>query len=251
MFNWRGDKGPRSTICRARPCWTRWWPFSLCWAWYRAVGLRYERPLPVLYTLWFVGILSLGVLSVAHEAPTARRTIGIIPLVYLLVALVVDQFLRIWRTAWRDKGVHVANLAVAALVTVAMVANARVYFQVQAEDPTVWSAYSPSKSAIGRLTTLPAEATVLITPQYEHHSAIRLIGRDHPYRASIRWAMYLLRGPAEQDLIYLLEPVDRPLLSLLQQIYPAGEAEEHQDRYGQSLFLSYRVPATESAATRG
>ncbi|MEI2691806.1 MAG: glycosyltransferase family 39 protein [Anaerolineae bacterium] len=156
MFNWRGDEAALNNLPGAPMLDTLvaiLFVLGLVYAlWYT---LR-ARPLPVLYTLWFVGILSLGVLSVAHEAPTARRTIGMIPLVYLLVALVVDQFFRIWRTAWRDKGVRVANLAVAALVTVAMVANARVYFQVQAEDPTVWSAYSPSEFSHRAFSDHPA-----------------------------------------------------------------------------------------------
>jgi len=107
---------------------------------------------------------------------------------------------------------------------------------------------------VGRfLATLPAETQVLITPQYEHHSAVKLIGRDHPYRALNPVDDVPYRGPAAagQDLVYVLEPVDRPLLGLLQQIYPAGEAEEHLDRYGQSLFLSYRVAGDDLAASQG
>jgi hypothetical protein len=225
------------------------------------LGLAYSlwhtlraQPLPVLYVLWFAGILSLGVLSVAHEAPTARRTIGIIPLVYLFVALVVEQFFHAWRRAWRGQGERFINLAVAAVVAVVMVANARVYFQVQAVEPSVWSAYSPNESAVGRfLATLPPETTVLVTPQYEHHSAVRLIGRDHPYRALNPVDDVPFRGSAAagKDLVYVLEPVDRPLLGLLQQIYPSGAVEEHLDRYGQNLFLSYRVPGADLAATQG
>jgi hypothetical protein len=252
MFNWQGDLAALNNLPGAPMLDTLvaiLFVLGLAYAlWYT---LR-ARPVPVLYTLWFVGILSLGVLSVAHEAPTARRTIGMIPLVYLFVALVADQFFRIWSLAWRGRGARVANLAVAGLVIVAMVANARVYFQTQAPDPSVWSAYSPNESAVGRfLATLPGEATVLITPQYEHHSAVKLIGRDHPYRALDPVDDMPYRGPADQELIYILEPVDRPLLTLLQQIYPAGQAEEHLDRYGQNLFLSYRVPAADLAATQG
>jgi hypothetical protein len=194
------------------------------------------------------------VLSVAHEAPTARRTIGMVPLIYLFGALVVDQVFQVWRTAWRGQGERFINLAVAAVVAGVMVANARVYFQVQAVEPSVWSAYSPNESAVGRfLATLPPETTVLITPQYEHHSAVRLIGRDHPYRAlnPVQDVPYRGQAAAGQDLVYVLEPVDRPLLGLLQQIYPTGLSEQHLDRYGQNLFLSYQVPGADLAATQG
>ncbi len=254
MFNWQGDQAALNNLPGAPMLDTL---VALLFVLGLAYALWYTlraRSVPLLTMLWFAGILSLGVLSVAHEAPTARRTIGMIPLIYLLVALVVDQLLRAWRMAWRSQGQRVFDVAVAAVVAVVMLANARVYFQVQAPDPSVWSAFSPNESAVGRfLATLPPESTVLITPQYEHHSAVRLIGRDHPYRAlnPVDDVPYRGAAAAGQDLIYVLEPVDRPLLGLLQQIYPAGEAEEHLDRYGQNLFLSYRVAAADLAATQG
>ncbi|MFZ2358943.1 MAG: PA14 domain-containing protein, partial [Anaerolineae bacterium] len=254
MFNWQGDAAALNNLPGAPM-------LDTLVAVLLVLGLAYAlwytlraRPLPVLYVLWFAGILSLGVLSVAHEAPTARRTIGMIPLVYLFAALVIDQLFLAWRSAWRGKGERFINLAVAAVVAVVMVANARVYFQVQAVDPSVWSAYSPNESAVGRfLATLPPETTVLVTPQYEHHSAVKLIGRDHPYRAlnPVDDVPYRGAAAAGQDLVYVLEPVDRPLLGLLQQIYPTGAVEEHLDRYGQNLFLSYRVPGVDLAATQG
>ena len=191
-------------------------------------------------------------LSVAHEAPTARRTIGLIPLIYLLVALVADQFFLAWHTAWRGKGDRAFALVAAAAVALIAFGNARTYFRVQAPDPSVWSAYSPNKSAVGKyLATLPAEATVLITPQFEHHSSIKLMGRGHPYRALNPVDDLPYRGAASGDLVYVLEPVDRPLLGLLQQIYPAGQAQEHRDRFGQELFLSYTVPQANLAASQG
>ena len=252
MFNWQGDQAALNNLPGAPMLDTLaalLFVLGLAYAlWY---ALR-ARSAPVLYVLWFAGILSLGVLSVAHEAPTARRTIGMIPLVYLLVALVVDQLLRAWRIAWRGVGQRVFDVGVVAVVAVVMLANARVYFQVQAPDPSVWAAFSPNESAVGRfLASLPSDSTVLITPQYEHHSAVKLIGRDHPYRALNPVDDVPYRGPASQDLVYILEPVDRPLLTLLQQIYPAGAAEEHLDRYGQNLFLSYRIAAADLAATQG
>lgn len=254
MFNWRGDQAALNNLPGAPM-------LDALVAVLFVLGLAYTlwhalraRPVPVLYLLWFVGILSLGVLSVAHEAPSARRTIGMLPLVYLLVALGVDQLLRAWRGAWRGAGERFVNLAVAALVVVFMAANARAYFQVQAVHPAVWSAYSPNESAVGRyLATLPPETTTLVTAQVEHHSAVKLIGRDRPYLVlnPVDDVPYRGQVAAGHDLVYVLEPVQRPLVSLLEQIYPSGVAEEHLDPHGFSLFLSYRVPGEDLAATQG
>ena len=77
------------------------------------------------------------------------------------------------------------------------------------------------------------------------------MGRGHPYRALNPVDDLPYRGAASGDLVYILEPVDRPLLSLLQQVYPAGLAEEQRDPFGQELFLSYTVPQADLAASQG
>ncbi len=252
MFNWQGDAAALNNLPGAPMLDTLvaiLFVLGVAYAlWYTLRG----RPLPVLYTIWFVSLASLAVLSVAHEAPTARRTIGLIPLIYLLVALVADQFFLAWHTAWRGKGDRVFALVAAAAVALTAFGNVRTYFRVQAPDPSVWSAYSPNESAVGEyLATLPVDATVLITPLFEHHSSIKLMGRGHPYRALNPVDDLPYRDAASGDLVYVLEPVDRPLLGLLQQIYPAGQAEEHLDRFGQELFLSYTVPQANLAASQG
>ncbi|MFZ2489768.1 MAG: PA14 domain-containing protein [Anaerolineae bacterium] len=254
MFNWHGDAAALNNLPGAPMLDTLvavLFVLGLVYTLWYALRLR---SLPVLYLLWFAGILSLGVLSVAHEAPTARRTIGLIPLIYLWVALVLDQWVLAWRAVWRGFGDRAGRLVLTALVGVVMASNARTYFAVQAPNPSVWSAYSPNESAVARyLAMLTADDVVLITPQFEHHSAVKLIGRDHSYRAfnPVEDVPYRAAADPVHALVYLLEPVDSPILSLLQQIYPNGQSEDHTDRYGQNLFLSFRVPAQDLATTQG
>ena len=252
MFNWQGDQAALNNLPGAPMLDTVvaiLFVLGLAYALWYAL---HARPVPVLYVLWFVGIVSLGVLSVSHEAPTARRTIGIVPLVYLFAALVADQFFLAWKAAWRGRGVRWFNVAVALIVVLVMVSNARAFFTEQATNPSVETAFSPYESAVGEyLTTLPGDATVLITPQFEHHSAIKLIARDHSHRALDVVNDLPYRSATSGDLVYILEPADRPLLGLMQQIYPTGVAEEHRAETGELLFLSYVVPAADLAETRG
>ncbi len=133
-----------------------------------------------------------------------------------------------------------------------MLSNVRVFFSEQATNPSVETAFSPYESAVGEyLTTLPADATVLITPQFEHHSAIKLIARDRAHRALDIVDDLPYRSATGGDLVYILEPADRPLLGLMQQIYPTGMASEYRAETDELLFLSYVVPAADLAETRG
>jgi DNA-binding beta-propeller fold protein YncE len=261
MFHWQGDGAALNNLPGAPM-------FDTLVAMLFILGMGYSlwyalqlRALPVLYILWFVGILSLGVFSATHEAPTARRTIGIAPLGYLMVALVADQVFARWRQTWRGMGNRVLGFATAALVIVVVFGNGRTYFEVQALHPDVWAAYSPVESAIGRyLVDLPADATVLVDPRFEHHSAVRLIGRERPFRAFDPIRDIPFRGrsgdvasasvPGEQ-LIYVLDPVDKPLVALLETIYPTGMAQEHRDRYERLHFLSFAVGIAQAQAMQG
>ena len=168
MFNWQGDGAALNNLPGAPMLDTLVAVLFVLGVAYALWHALHARPLPVLYVIWFVAIASVTVLSVAHEAPSARRTIGLIPLIYLLVALFADQLFLTWHTAWRGKGDRALSVVVAATVAFVAFGNARTYFEKQAPDPSVWSAYSPNESAVGRyLATLP------VRRNRAHHTAVR------------------------------------------------------------------------------
>jgi hypothetical protein len=252
MFNWQGDNAALNNLPGA-PMLGSLAAVAL------VLGLAYSfwylwraKPVPVLYILTFVAVASLAVLSVAQEAPSARRTIGLLPLIYLFVALAADQLFLAWQLAWGGLGQRALGAGVAAVVLVVSLGNIRTYFEDQAPHPDVWNAYSPSESAVGRyLAALPGDAVVLVSPQYEHHSAVRLIGREQPYRALEPLADLPYRGTVDAALVYVLEPEDQPTLNLLARLYPGGSATIQRDRFDRPLFASYVVPAAEVAASEG
>ena len=53
------------------------------------------------------------------------------------------------------------------------------------------------------------------------------------------------------EVEFLLEPMDDRIIPLLQQLYPDGEYQNHQDRYNRTLFLTYRIPRAALDAARG
>lgn len=234
------------------------------------LGLAYMlrhlwRPLPFLSFTWIIVVGSVAVLSVAHEAPTARRPIGLLPVIFLLVGLVLDRAWDAYLTAWRLPKTEPARartlqrasqpflLALLALVLYVGAVNADTFFNKQAKDPSVWRAFSASEAAIGQyLRDLPPNAQVYLSPAFERHSAVELISRRRPYTL-LNLAEHLpLRDiQADHDVVYVMEALDQRLVPLMQQIYPAGVADYHRDPFGASLFVSYRVPAAAVAQGRG
>ena len=210
------------------------------------------RELPFLYLVWFVGVASLAVLSVAHEAPTARRPIGLIPVIYLLAAAVFQQIWWAWSDAWGEKRWRPLAIALAALTVFVMLANINTYYRVQAVDPSVWAAYSPNESAVGEyLADVPPETRIYMSPQFTHHSAVHYIGGEHDIIPLNLGRHIPLREDPGADVIFLLETVDERLIPLLQQLYPNGVYEVHRDRFDRSLFLTYSVPRFAFDEARG
>ncbi|HEY53884.1 MAG TPA: hypothetical protein G4N94_10545, partial [Caldilineae bacterium] len=250
MFNWQGDMAalnnlPGAPLLHAvvAVLLVLGMAWALRWFW---------KELPFFYLIWFAAVASVAVLSVAHEAPTARRPIGLIPVIYLLVAAVFSQIWRAWEGAWGQKRWKPLAIGLSAVVIFVMAANLHTYFRVQAVDSSVQNAYSPSESAVGEyLTTLPADEIIYMTPQYIHHSAVTFIGGPHNLR-ELNLAQHIpLRDDPGGDVTFLLEFGDERLLPLLQQLYPSGQPQVHRDDFGRTLFVTFHIPHSAVQAARG
>ncbi|MCO6451536.1 MAG: glycosyltransferase family 39 protein [Caldilineales bacterium] len=217
--------------------------WAIRWVW---------REMPFLYLVWFVGVTSLAVLSVAHEAPTARRPIGLVPVIYLLVAAVFQQFWWAWTDAWGQKRWRPLAIGLGAVAVLVMLSNINTYFRVQAVDPSVWAAYSPNESAVGEyLADVPPESRIFMAPQLTHHSAVHYIGGEHDITPLNLGRHVPLREDPGADVIFVLEPVDERLVPLLQQLYPDGVYQIHRDRFDRPLYLTFSVPRFAFDAARG
>ncbi|MBC7223749.1 MAG: glycosyltransferase family 39 protein, partial [Anaerolineae bacterium] len=213
---------------------------------------RWRRREHLLYLFWAAGVLALGVLSAAHEAPTSRRTIGLIPLVYLLATAVLDRVWATFRDAWQGRGEAVLASVLATLAVASGVGNAYTYFAKQAVHPSVWAAYSPNESAVGKyLASLQSTPRLFLAQEFQRHSAIHFIARDPEYEI-FNLARHLpVRDPDGRDVLYILDPVGEKALPLLQRFYPQAQVEFHRDRYGYPLFISIWVPAEQVLTAQG
>ena len=215
-------------------------------------ALRYlNRPLPFLYVTGVLFQLSTVVLSVAHEAPSARRPIGILIIVYLLVGEVLYQVWDTFAAAWREMGRRAFEVALGLLAAFLIVWNGHLYFGVQAQLPEVKLAYSPNESAVGAyIRTLPEDALVLVTPAYNHHSAVKFIGGREVVALNLSKHVPL-REQVTSEVVYILDPPLKGVIPFLEKVYPDGESEMHYGPANALLFISFRVPAADMQKIRG
>ncbi len=215
-------------------------------------ALRYvNRPLPFLYVTGVLFQMSTVIFSVAHEAPSARRPIGILVLVYLLVGEVLAQVWRAFDEAWQDYGQRVFQGVLALLVVGLTVWNGHMYFGVQAKLPEVQLAYSPHESAVGEyIRTLPPDTLILVTRAYHHHSAVKFIGGRDVVPLNLSQHVPL-REYVDHDVVYILDPPLQNVIPFLQKVYPDGKVEFHRGPGGVLLFISFHVPAEDMVKVRG
>jgi len=216
-------------------------------------ALRYSaHPVPFLLVVAFLFVGSVAVLSVAHEAPTARRPIGLVPVVFLLVALALEQFWLAFQNAWRNQGGRVFNTILGIAVAGACLGGADTYFNVQAKNQSVYIAYSGVEAAVGEFVgALPEKTRVYLVPAFYNHSAVKLIGGRRETRMLNMVQDLPLRDDPGVDVVYIIQAVDQQLTTLFRQTYPQGQLVEHRDPFGRLYFLAYRVSGEQVAATRG
>jgi len=213
---------------------------------------HWRHPKMFLLLAWTAGVLPAGILSVAHEAPSARRVIGLVPVIYLLVTAVVDAFWRASLRAWRGRGGRAWAVGFGTLAVAVGVSNALTYFTLQARHPAVWRAHSPHEAAIGQyIARLEPPAYLYLSPVFDRHSAITFIAHDPDYLPLDLSRHLPVREPQETGVIYVLEPASRRLEPLFHQFYPTGVWKEHLDPYGGLLFNTFEVSPAQQAEARG
>ncbi|MFZ5917748.1 MAG: PA14 domain-containing protein [Chloroflexota bacterium] len=218
-----------------------------------AYALRHWRqPRAFLALAWMLGVLPAGVLSVAHEAPSARRVIGLVPVIYVLAAAIIDALWRASLAAWRGRGCRVWAIGFGALAAVASVSGVATYFGQQAHHPQVWRAFSPHEAAIGHyIANLDRPAQLYLSPVFNRHSAITFIAGDPAYVVLDLTRHLPVREPQTSDVIYIMEPASRRLEPLFHQFYPSGVWVEHLDPYGGLLFNTFTLTPQQQAEALG
>jgi len=249
-FNFVGDREPYSTI-PGRPYLN---PF-LSALFFLGIGIslvRFKKP-SYLFLLAWLGIMFIPA-AVAGKGPTAKRAIGTLPAVAMLIAigaLVPWQFLRRWSFKRRSNLSQGIGAAWAILLAGGLVYSGIVtywdYFVTWASNPGMFTHFEVGISAIGKyIGELPPDEQVYISPELPAHPGIRFhsdLREDiHGYNGR---ACLVVPEQLATDTTYVIVPSkDEHSLDLLQRYLPQGEiVDEGPLHYNEPYFLVYRIPS--------
>jgi len=265
MFNFHGDEEPKTNLV-GRPALN---PF-LSIAFFLGIGVslfQIRKPRvdaessacgrfgtrPYLFLLTWLAVMTLPAL-LAQYGPTAKRAIGALPAVVMLITVGVlafwDSFQR-WATRRSPPLPRTLTLALAIVVAAGFVYTGirtyHDYFIVWGQNPDLFTHFEAGESAIGKYVgELPVEEDIYISP----------VPPDHPsvvFNSQLRQGLKGYNGRVcvvvpdrtTHDTTYVIVPRDdKNTLDLLSKYFPQGGiAGEGPLHYQQPFFLAYRIPA--------
>jgi hypothetical protein len=200
---------------------------------------RWRKPEFLFALSSFLFILTTGsILTI--DSPTWVRIVGIIPLVALFIALVMDELANILERVSLKPFVPLLLAGIALFLWQLGTSDWKIYLRdVSNEDIT-----RPEVHVARYLDTLPDEITACgITDEYLiSQEEIKFMG----------WPRSIIVVPADtvalthdlcpgENVVWILAPVYQDRLSELQKKWPGGIAEDHVTQSGWHIFTSYLV----------
>lgn len=245
-FNIVGDRTPYSTI-PGRPSLN---PF-LSAMFFLGIGVSVVRIGRPTYAFLLASLIVMIVpATLAGQGPAAKRAIGTLPAVAMLIAvgaLSPCGLLRRWMTDPSARCLRIGwGLIVVGGFVYSGVVTYRDYFIRWASNPNLYTHFELGISAIGEYAgTLPPDEQIYLSPDLPAHPSIRfhsgLRGDIRGYNG--RECLVVPRGTSVDTTYIVVPKKDQRSLDRLANYFPAGEVVHkgswHQ---GTPYFHAYRIP---------
>ena len=205
----------------------------------------------LFYFLWFFIMLSAGIATISIEAPQSYRIIGILPVVYIFVLLLIKKMKDALYLINRSAGAF--NIFFCVLVFSAAGMNIYQYFVLYPRDKATYLSFSPEANAIAGFIRDNSEAYLIYVTK-----ADKLYG-FYPWEQKIICDFVNYRGAAfeylkddntanetvlgnKRGVIMLLRPSDTGMIAVLDKEYPKAIKKEFANRVtDEIMFVCYYI----------
>lgn len=250
VFSFRGDPEPTTNI-PGRPALNPF--FSVLFVLGILISLFRLKRMPYLsLLLWLAIMCAPGVL--AQFGPAAKRVIGALPAVMLLIAvgaLTPLDALRRWLAGRTPQArPFVMALAVSLVIIGFAYSGLRTfndYFIIWGQDPALFTHFEAGLAAIGQyIGSRPPDERFYVSPVYVGHPSILYNSKNREgikgYNGNYCLVLPEANGKATTYIVVPNE--DRHSLDELATYFPDGKAVDYGPlHYGEPYFVAYRVPS--------
>ncbi|MGI6207243.1 MAG: PA14 domain-containing protein [Anaerolineae bacterium] len=196
-----------------------------------AVGCltRWRRPQVWVLGAWMAAMLPAGVLSVLFEAPQALRTIGVIPAVYLIAAVPLQDLWGRFRGSFGARRWYLLAPALAVGIAWLLVGSYDTFFRVQASNFAVWNGFSTPETRMALAIRERGQGrAVYVDPVLHGQPTVRFLLPDFaepdPY---VPQELLPLREVGPEGAQVFVWEQHRSLAQLLARWYPGATLIEH------------------------
>jgi len=228
-------------------------------------AIRYWRhPAMFMLLVWIMAVIPAGILSVTRETPSARRVIGLAPLLFLFVGVAADALQRATVATWRGQARLLWPVCATAMVVLFAYTELKTFFYDQVTNIDVHRAFNIGEWSVGSYMATIDSTTmkILLDRRYADNNVVDFAARNKPYilldesripfqPASSSVSESGAAADAGSDLLYLVRPTGSQLRPLLEHFYPQGHWQEHRDPQGMLLFNTFELPLSVQRQARG
>ncbi|TAK66499.1 MAG: hypothetical protein EPO22_03745, partial [Dehalococcoidia bacterium] len=192
--------------------------------------------------VWYALALVPSAVTLSYENPSAIRTIGVIPPMFLLIGLAVDELQRAFsRDRWR-RGFFVA--AMVALVAWAAGINYHVLFDRQAKNQQVYDMFHSQLTRAARTVADEADHTTVYFNDSFFGPATDVLDRGKPFQSVQPVGNVPVPANVQREATFILDGNQEALEHYLVALYPDAQAEEVRDRWDRIDYIAVRIPAS-------
>ncbi len=196
--------------------------------------------------LWYVLALVPGALSISTENPSAIRTIGVLPPLYLLIGLALATMHR----AFAPTRAGLALFAALSLWLVGTCAaiNYHDFFERQAPHQYTYDGYTPAYMQVGEMIgERGGSERYHISHQFAGHPAITLLADGTSYERYNPGTELIFEGGGQPHVL-IADERQFGIIATLRRLYPQMTVDEHRNPFGRTSFVRLTLPIQDLAA---
>ena len=205
----------------------------------------------LFYFLWFAIMLSAGMATISIEAPQAYRIIGVLPVIYIFVLLLLKKIKDTLFEFSRSKQAFAVFLCVMTFSAAGL--NIYQYFVLYPREKATYMSFSPEANAIaGFIKDNSEDYLVLVTKAdnmygffpWEQKLISDFVNYKGPFYDYLKKDNTVTGADlgGRKGVILLLRPSDTEMMSQAQKEYPKAQKKEFRNRVtDEIMFVCYYV----------
>ena len=189
---------------------------------------------------WYALALIPSAVTLTHENPSAIRTIGVIPPMFLLIGLAIDVVYRTVSTGrWSRAAFAVLVLA---LFAWAASINYHVLFDRQAKNQDVYDMFQSQTTKAAETVADESRTSAVYLNDSFFGPATDLLDHGRKFNGVDPVVNVPVPANVTRDATFILDTHQQALERYLVALYPEANAEDVRDRFGRIDYFVVRIP---------